>query len=220
MPQERWDQISTWFRTCTPREHPRCHTSPPWLKLRYPTRLLDISQPGGVRLVDTDTLEENLRYATLSDICEDSSNSKLTASTASKLLDGVSDNYLSPIYRDAIATARKMDISYIWIDALCVIQDYPFDRESESSFLADVYAGSSLNISTTGSWTSSDGLFSPRTQRKVSFTLSVGTDMSYQPSQQPRFWVEIGLASTWEEKMEKYSVGKGKRVAGLHGSLC
>jgi Heterokaryon incompatibility protein (HET) len=206
MPQERWDQLSAWFRDCISGRHSRC-CAPLNLEQRYPTRLLDISELGKVRLVETEILEETLPYAIFGDICEDLQISELTAATAMMLLEGVPDNSLSPIYRDAIATVRKFGITYIWIDALCVIQDYPFDIERESSVLADVYAGSILNVST-GHRSESDRLFSPRTQRKISFTLSVGTDMSCQPSQKPNFCIEISLASAWEELME-HGIEKG-----------
>jgi hypothetical protein len=183
--------------------------------LRYPTRLLSIGKQGEVRLVETDTWEKYPAYATLGEVYEDLSSFQLTASTALQLFDGVSDEALARVYRDAITAARFAELEYIWIEALCVIQDYAFDREIESSFLADVYAGSYLNISTTGSVGTSDGLFSPRIQRKVSFTLPISTDMLSQTSQQPAFWVEIGLNDAWEKKMEKAVVEKGQFLAGV-----
>ena len=43
-------------------------------------------------------------------------------------------------------TARWMGIHYLWIDALCIIQDSEHDWQVQSNVMGDIYAGSYCNI--------------------------------------------------------------------------
>ncbi|TVY89433.1 hypothetical protein LAWI1_G007523 [Lachnellula willkommii] len=54
--------------------------------------------------------------------------------------------HLPRTLQDAITVTRQLSIPYIWIDALCIVQDDPAEWEIESSKMRDVYLGSSLTI--------------------------------------------------------------------------
>ena len=47
---------------------------------------------------------------------------------------------------DAITVCRDLQIPYLWIDALCIIQDSKIDWEQESQVMARVYESASLTI--------------------------------------------------------------------------
>lgn len=49
-------------------------------------------------------------------------------------------------FQDAIAISRKLRIEYLWIDALCIIQDDEDDWRREIALMEYVYGGSYLNI--------------------------------------------------------------------------
>ena len=92
-----------------------------------PTRLLRLVhsdfQPI-VRLVHTAQIDvENLSYATLSHCW----GTALTSRLLKKLVKDYSLNVpwesLNLTFQDAIVTSLKLGIHYIWIDALCIIQD-------------------------------------------------------------------------------------------------
>ncbi|KAK4032004.1 hypothetical protein C8A01DRAFT_51101 [Parachaetomium inaequale] len=51
---------------------------------------------------------------------------------------------LPATFRDACYIARRLDIRYLWIDSLCIIQDSPSDWELEASRIASVYRNSWL----------------------------------------------------------------------------
>jgi hypothetical protein len=53
---------------------------------------------------------------------------------------------LPPVFQDAIKIIRTLGYKYVWIDALCILQDSADDWRSESSKMNQYYKGSSLNI--------------------------------------------------------------------------
>ncbi|KAL1620279.1 hypothetical protein SLS56_009713 [Neofusicoccum ribis] len=59
---------------------------------------------------------------------------------------GIRDADLPVVLRDAIYVARKLDLQYIWIDALCIIQDDKTDWEIEASKMASYYEGAHVTI--------------------------------------------------------------------------
>jgi hypothetical protein len=56
----------------------------------------------------------------------------------------------------------RLDIGYLWIDALCIIQDSHTDWAHEAGCMTQVYANSFLNISEADSSDSTKGLFRDR----------------------------------------------------------
>ncbi|PYH46396.1 uncharacterized protein BP01DRAFT_381450 [Aspergillus saccharolyticus JOP 1030-1] len=71
---------------------------------------------------------------------------KLTKSTLARCRDGGRVADMPRLYRDACNIASSLGIRYLWIDALCVIQDDPADREAELSKVAEIYRNASATI--------------------------------------------------------------------------
>ncbi|KAL7930672.1 heterokaryon incompatibility protein domain-containing protein [Trichoderma chlorosporum] len=67
--------------------------------------------------------------------------------------------------RDAIIVARNLGFQYIWIDAICIVQDDGDEWAHEAARMQQVYAGASFTISSVASSSSHDGLFRPRQTR-------------------------------------------------------
>lgn len=51
-----------------------------------------------------------------------------------------------PTSTDAIQVALRLDIQYIWVDSLCIIQDSKRDWRREASRMADVYSKAYFTI--------------------------------------------------------------------------
>lgn len=64
--------------------------------------------------------------------------------------------------RQAIQATRELGLSYIWIDALCIVQDDPDDWACEAAQMQHVYSNATVTISATASSDASEGLFRPR----------------------------------------------------------
>lgn len=58
---------------------------------------------------------------------------------------------LSKTFRDAIEVTRRLQMRYIWIDSLCIIQDDQKDWEIEAARMGTVYANAVLTIAATRS---------------------------------------------------------------------
>ncbi|PVH75789.1 HET-domain-containing protein [Cadophora sp. DSE1049] len=125
-----------------------------------PTRLVEVGNSNtGVepRLILTDALskDENNRvdtskYIALSycwgSVEESSRLLKTTHSTMQERLRGIKFDTLPLALQDAVTVARTLEIRYIWIDSLCIIQDDSKDWQIESSRMADIFSNAYLTI--------------------------------------------------------------------------
>src|SRR5438034_75540 len=55
-------------------------------------------------------------------------------------------NGLSKTIQDAISFTRMLHIQYLWVDALCIIQDSEQDWNLQASKMADIYRNSLLTL--------------------------------------------------------------------------
>jgi hypothetical protein len=65
-------------------------------------------------------------------------------------------------YTDAILLCRRLGIQYLWIDALCILQDSRPDWELEDPRMAEVYGHAHLTISATSASSATQGCLSSR----------------------------------------------------------
>ena len=68
-------------------------------------------------------------------------------------------NSIPKTHQDAIKFSLKLNIKYIWIDSICIVQDDEADWEIESSKMADVYQHSYLTLAATSSSGDSKGCY-------------------------------------------------------------
>jgi hypothetical protein len=63
-----------------------------------------------------------------------------------------------------VVIMKRLELDYIWIDSLCIIQQEPLleDWKREAPQMAKVYSNATINIAATGARDSSVGLFFPR----------------------------------------------------------
>ena len=54
---------------------------------------------------------------------------------------------LNKNFQDAIEIARRLGQRYLWIDALCIIQDSGIDKATEITEMGDIYQNAFLTIS-------------------------------------------------------------------------
>jgi hypothetical protein len=155
-----------WIDHCT-TNHTRCKRTPKDFQW-YPTRLLDIGIPqaatGTTRLVVTAENETSGPYLTLSHYWGSAEFLQLTRSSLGDFQKGIRSDHLPRTFQDCILIARRMDIRYIWIDSLCIIQDKDdvTDWLREAALIHSVDSNSFCNISATGAADSSNGLFFTR----------------------------------------------------------
>lgn len=81
-------------------------------------------------------------------------------------------------FQDAILTVRKLGLRFLWIDALCIIQDDPVDWAREAARMNDVYGSAYLTIVATSASSSADG-FLKRAQEmtcRISYYKDTGAE--------------------------------------------
>src|SRR2546430_2701861 len=49
-------------------------------------------------------------------------------------------------FQEAIMVSHRLGVRYLWIDAICILQDVPEDVEREMSSMYRIYRNPSLNI--------------------------------------------------------------------------
>ncbi|KAF1930869.1 HET-domain-containing protein [Didymella exigua CBS 183.55] len=132
-----------------------------------PTRLLDVGEAGQqeIRLVLCEDLlaEEQYEYVTLS-YCWGRANraAHTTVENLAERLHTIRLASLPETIRDAVAITRALDVRYLWVDALCIIQVDQGDNEDwqrESANMGKIYGTSVLTIAASGAADSSKGCF-------------------------------------------------------------
>lgn len=124
-----------------------------------PTRLLSVGSTGDstVRLV-TSKSHPNEAYVTLS-YCWGSGNPvTLLSRLVADFQRGIPLASLPRTLREAVEATRELQFKYIWIDALCIIQDSEEDWNQEASKMADIYNNSYCTIAATSSKDCDGGL--------------------------------------------------------------
>ena len=95
----------------------------------------------------------NTIYATLSHCCDGRCDKILTSDTLRQFEESIPLASLPKSFQDAIVITQELGVSYMWIDALCIIQDSDNDEEwrREASFMGDIYANSYVTLAASNS---------------------------------------------------------------------
>jgi hypothetical protein len=144
-----------------------------------PARLLDLSpiqrySESGIRLIETAS-GRSYQYACLSHRWDNAlKHYQTTIGNLSKFLDFLSLKELPANFRDAISIARDLNIQYLWIDSLCIVQygDSGDDLRTELAKMGSIYQNSYLTIAIVSSPDSSKGCFIKDKWPDISFWVS------------------------------------------------
>lgn len=156
--------INSWLKVCT--KHHLCSkdTSPEYL----PPRLLDCSERN-LRLVEAFTIREShgtVLYATLSHCWgTTAANTILDSDNINQFYAELRYSTLPKTFKDAIKIVKRLGLSFLWIDSLCIIQKGPrhkTDWEMHVREMADIYSNGFINIAASWSPNSTGGCFYPR----------------------------------------------------------
>lgn len=150
-------KLEAWILQCN--QHHKCAPEQTFL----PTRVLDLKyteEQQKIQLIETHGIRG--RYTTLSHCWGRSQPIRTTSSTLVSHQKGILFSRLPKTFRDAVIISRALNIRYLWIDCLCIIQGDRNDWERESSKMCDVYSNSWLTISASTSTGADSGCFPVR----------------------------------------------------------
>ncbi|KAH7113432.1 heterokaryon incompatibility protein-domain-containing protein [Dactylonectria macrodidyma] len=127
------------------KNHSHCQQSEGSL----PTRLLDVGHRGDgvVRLIESETIT-SAKYIALSYCWDNTVTIKTTVAGSEKMKLGLE-----------VSELPKLGIPYLWIDALCIIQDCHEDWEEESVRMSKIYAKAHLTIAAASSESAAQAFF-------------------------------------------------------------
>lgn len=165
-----------WLRDCT-TTHAKCSRNPAIL----PTRVIDVgTKPGDAPvLFVTEGRVDN--YAALSHCWGGNIPCKLINSVLGEYQKRLPVEQLPQNFRDTIHLTRELGLRYVWIDALCIIQDSADDWKLEAAKMAEIYSKAAVTISTLNSDRSTSGFLKPR-QTKAAVVSSEFTVQELLPS--------------------------------------
>ncbi|RWA12245.1 hypothetical protein EKO27_g2852 [Xylaria grammica] len=156
-----------WLLHCL-TQHPACIRAEGPLP-NLPSRVIDVGPPDGSQelvLRPGDGLQG--RYIALTHRWGDSVTVKTTKKNLPERLKGMKFECLTKVMQDAVSVTRKLGIRYLWVDAICIIQDSHSDWSVEACDMARIYRNALLTIAAAVSAEHSDGFFTERNRGPVS----------------------------------------------------
>lgn len=134
-----------------------------------PTRLLYIPRGSPARLCETPQ-GEYPAYVALS-YCwgknEHQKNSQTMNANFEDRLREIDSFRLPQTIVDAIEVTQSLSLSYLWVDALCIIQDNQQDRQKEIDNMANIYRGATITIVAACAAESTEGFLGDRKLAEV-----------------------------------------------------
>lgn len=124
-----------------------------------PHRVLEIGSAAGDKIWLRETKGEPAAYACLSHTWGGFQPLKTTNETLEEHKRNIPWESIPKTFQDAVITTRRLNLQYIWIDSLCIIQDDENDWLIESALMADIYRNAVITLSAAASKGPSDGLF-------------------------------------------------------------
>ncbi|KAJ8130723.1 hypothetical protein O1611_g2903 [Lasiodiplodia mahajangana] len=132
-----------------------------------PTRIIDV----GNEEVEPCLYESNgerAPYLALSYCWGSGTNVTTTKESFRSRLESISLDSLPLTLRDAVIATRRLGFRFLWVDAICIIQDDADDWEREASQMRAVYANATITMSAHDSEDCQSGLFRTRQNRITS----------------------------------------------------
>ncbi|KAK0625928.1 heterokaryon incompatibility protein-domain-containing protein [Immersiella caudata] len=151
-----------------------------------PTRLIDVRDPRHPRLTIAEEDVQHhprLTYVALSYVWGRKQDYTLTTSCLPDMRKGLDPARLPETLSDAIAATHQLGFEYLWIDALCIIQDSPEDKALELPRMADTYRESELTLIIASAASASDGFLktpSPKRFLLQPFEADLGLIFGYR----------------------------------------
>ncbi|WAO91722.1 Protein kinase domain-containing protein [Fusarium falciforme] len=182
-----YNLMSHWIRDCD-SNHPECHPlnhDPECL----PTRLLDVGpngSPGNDSLVHLLVTKEdldsghNLRYIALSHPWGDARQHDHFCTTPKnlnqRLISGIAFDQLPRTFKHAVKVTRSLNIRYLWIDSLCIVQGDGGDFDTEAKNMETIFSSAYCVIAASRASGTSSGFLEQRAAREfIRLDESVGS---------------------------------------------
>jgi hypothetical protein len=164
--------MKLWLEDCNTRDphgmkHQDCHTQGGSI----PTRLIDVGTLMSPKLRLVDTREDAISHTDYIALSHPWGDTKkyppfcTLRSNIDALKQFISYDDLPATFKDAVYCTRKLNIPYLWIDSICIIQGDGGDFNSESKRMEDVFSGAYCVLAASRATSQRDGFLGPRPTR-------------------------------------------------------
>ena len=190
---------SGWLRDCL-KNHDSC--KPPAEFQKSPKRLINVgNETQNPFLVEISPSSQQLKWVSLSYCWGEEPSLKLTTHTMDILRNGIPLDKFDPTIRDAVLVTRALGITYIWIDALCIIQDHNAeDWNEQASKMNEIYGGSTVTLVVASSNSVMNGFLKERELQYVPILWSsnLAGDSTYTKSP-----AKVFFSAEWDENEDE-----------------
>jgi hypothetical protein len=149
--------IHSWLAKCS--EHSNCPNS---TQVALPKRIIEVSSDPDVALRLYLPNGDIGSYIVLTHCWGGSNIKKLTGSQIASFQEGIDVDSLPRNFVDTLTITRQLGFQYLWIDALCIIQDSAEDWAEESPKMASIYGQAALMLSATAPENCHSGILNDR----------------------------------------------------------
>lgn len=183
--------IANWMQDCNVN-HMDCNSLiPAFDDISYsPKRLLDLTY---AHIVLREDVPDRPVYACLSH-CWGRSNDiiKTTLENIDKFKVVIPWKDLTKTFQHAVEICRRLEINFLWIDSLCIIQDCKDDWNEQAPQMASIYKNAFVTIAATKSKESTEGCYGMTSTDYLARCVP-GTDVYVrrQPPKFPTHWSKI-----------------------------
>lgn len=154
---------SYWIQDCL-RNHEKC-ADKSRLHRRIedlPSRLIDLSNLDKPYVIDTEDAPDNDNYLTLSYCWGYGKRLLSLTQTIEQFKKELPADRMPLTFCEAFKVTTALGYRYIWIDALCIVQDDPSDLYREMMKMGNIYSNSAVTIFAGNGASVDSGLFSRR----------------------------------------------------------
>ncbi|MCJ1469960.1 hypothetical protein MMC07_008605 [Pseudocyphellaria aurata] len=162
-------QCREWLSDCA-WSHEQCRKP---AASQLPTRVVDVSAGGSSdkpRILET--RGKKGEYLTLSYCWGKQSVGLLNTQNQAAYYEQLDVTAISPTLRDAIDLTKRLGFRFIWIDALCIIQDCERDKEKELSCMRRTYQDSILTIVASSASGADEGFLADRSNEDLGILMN------------------------------------------------
>jgi hypothetical protein len=157
-----FQQAQDWIRECEEKHECCPRTTCPLL----PSRVIDVGDGNQPPRLYLSNPGDRARYVALSYCWGEDQPYMTKKSNLQEKTMAIPMAELGQTIQDAIVTNRKIRIPYIWIDALCIIQDDEDGKMNEISGMGDLYRRATVCIAAASAERVSEGFLQPRPKPK------------------------------------------------------
>lgn len=100
-------------------------------------------------------------------------------------------NSLPKTFRDAIIVTRALNIRYLWIDALCIVQDESEDWQEQSAAMGGIHSNAHFTIAAHAAEDADDGFLEKSLSEPQTLRFGVGTEQEYTLRTPADFHVDV-----------------------------